>query len=252
MGFLSGAKNVVGFLTIFPVGMDSDGLRKAAEHIYLFPLVGALLGFIAGGFGWLALQVLPPLVVGVLTLGVLEIVIGFHHMDGLLDFGDGVMASGPQSRKIDAMRDRNLGTGGLASGIIVFLTTAFSFAYLSPLFIIPALIIAETSAKFSMVVVASAGKSARDGMNTYFVELMHSRRGAYRLLVALVASLVVGFVFFRFIGLVTIAVGIVTALAMVGIARRHFGGVTGDVFGATNEIARMICILGVLVMIPWV
>ncbi len=251
MGFLNGAKNVLAFLTIFPVGMDHNGFRKAADHIYLFPFVGALLGFIAGGIGWLILHVLPPLVVGALTLSVLEIFIGFHHMDGLFDFGDGVMANGSKNKKIGAMRDQNIGTGGLVLGIMVFLATALSFAYLSPLFIIPALILVETSAKFSMVVVAAVGKSARRGMNTSFVELMHTKHGTYRFLVALLASLAVGLVFFGLIGLITIAVSIGTALAMVGVTHMHFGGVTGDILGATNEISRMICILSVLVMIQW-
>ncbi len=249
MGALSEAKNVVAFLTILPVGMDPDYLNKAAKHIYLFPLIGAFIGFLAGGFGWLGLHVFPPLVVGMLALGFIILLSGFHHTDGLLDLGDGVMAMGPPIKKIKVMHDQKVGTGGVVLGLMVFLTTAFCIAELGLLYVIPALIIAETSAKFSMVVVAMAGKSAHKGMNTYFVNAMHDTYGKYRFLIALIVSLTLALIFLRFMGLITTAVGIIAGLVMVRIARRHFNGVTGDVFGATNEITRMMCIITILVII---
>lgn len=252
MGALKGVKNVAGFLTILPVGMDPDCLSEAAKHIYLFPLIGALIGLLAGGLGWLSLHVFPPLVVGMLVLGSIILLSGLNHTDGLLDFGDGIMAMGTPKRKIRVMHDQKVGTGGVVLGLIVFLTTVICIAELGPIYIIPALIIAETSAKFSIVVAAMAGKSAHKGMNTFFVNAMHDTYGGHRFLIALIASLVIALIFLRFMGPIIIAVGITAGLMMVEIARRHFNGVTGDVFGATNEITRMTCIIAILVMIRWV
>ena len=251
MGTLSGVKNVVGFLTILPVGIDPDGLSKAAKHIYLFPLIGALIGFLAGAFGWLGLHVFPPLVVGMLALGFIIILSGFHHTDGLLDFGDGVMAHGSPKRKIRVMHDQKVGTGGIALGLVTLLTTAFCIAELGILYIIPALIVAEVSAKFSMIVAATAGGSAHKGMNTHFVNAMHDAHRHYRFLIALIISITLALVFLRSIGPIVVAVGITSALVMAAIAHRHFNGVTGDVFGATNEITRMMCIIAMLAMLRW-
>ena len=251
MEYLSGIKNVVGFLTILPVGMDPDGLSEAAKHIYLFPLIGALIGFLAGALGWLGLHVLPPSVVGALVLGFITILSGFHHTDGLLDFGDGVMAHGSPKRKIKVMHDQKVGAGGVALGLMTLLITAFCIAELGILYIVPALIIAEVSAKFSMIVAATAGRSAHEGMNTHFVNAMHDARGHYRFLAALIVSLTLALVFLRFMGLIVVAVGTISALVMAAIAHRHFNGVTGDVFGATNEITRMMCIITILVMLRW-
>ncbi len=39
---------------------------------------------------------------------------------------------------------------------------------------------------------------------------------------------------------------VVTGLVIVAIAHKHFNGVTGDVFGATNELARMVCVVVLL------
>ncbi|MCK5628791.1 adenosylcobinamide-GDP ribazoletransferase [Candidatus Bathyarchaeota archaeon] len=53
-------------------------------------------------------------------------------------------------------------------------------------------------------------------------------------------------------GLLVVLVAILTSLFMVGIAHRHFGGVTGDVLGATNELSRMVSLIALLALIPWV
>ena len=251
MRIFEGFKSVIGFLTILPVGKSSD-LAQVAKHMYLFPLVGAFVGFLAGSVGWLGLHLLPATVVGVLVLGFLIFLNGFHHIDGLLDFGDGVMTQGSSSRKIDAMHDERVGTGGVGLGLVILLMTAFCIAELEVTHIIPALIAAEVLAKFSMVVVATSGKSAYEGMSTNFIEAMHDNHGNYRFSVAFISSLGIALVSLKIIGLVMLAMAIFCALAMVVIANRQFKGVTGDIFGATNEITRAACIIAILVMLRWV
>ena len=53
-------------------------------------------------------------------------------------------------------------------------------------------------------------------------------------------------------GAVVILAGILTSLVMVAIAHRNFNGVTGDVFGATNELARLVSLIALLAVIAWV
>jgi len=43
-----------------------------------------------------------------------------------------------------------------------------------------------------------------------------------------------------------VLVGFFTALALMWISKRNFRGVTGDVFGATNDISRLTSLLAVL------
>jgi adenosylcobinamide-GDP ribazoletransferase len=108
-------KNLLSFLTVIPIKMDKDILSDCAKGMFLFPLIGAFIGLIAGVFGWVAFQFLPNLVAGVLVLGLLLIITGLHHTDGLLDFGDGIMAHGSPERKIEIMHDQLTGAGGLYS-----------------------------------------------------------------------------------------------------------------------------------------
>ncbi len=242
-------KNVFAFLTVLPLRMDMDCLADSARLMWLFPLVGAVLGFIAGAFGWLISYFLPFMVVGALSLSVLLLLTGLHHTDGLLDFGDAVMYNGTAERKIEIMHDQLTGAGALGLGIMTYIVTAFAFVALGGKVsiggftvpaIFPALVVVEMSAKLAMVVATWAGKAVHEGMNSTFMSAMHGRSGNARLSAALILSVAVAIPILWLPGFVTVVAGVFSGLIMVAIAHRHFKGVTGDVLGATNEIARMV------------
>ena len=250
-------RNLLSFLIVLPFGMDENLLSDSALFMFLFPLVGALIGLLAGLFGWVCLFFfLPSLIVGALVLGVLLLLTGLHHTDGLLDFGDGVMAHGSPERKIEIMHDQLTGAGGLTLGIMTFLVTAFSIAELVrpntvwgiPV-IVSGLVVVEVSAKLSMVVGAWAGKAVHQGMASSFLEAMHGSKGAVRLLAALVISLGIAVPLLWLKGAIAVLAAIIASLVMVGVSHRHFKGVTGDVLGATNEIARMVSVVVLVAII---
>jgi len=244
-------KSLFSFLTILTPTMDKDCFTDAAKAMFLFPLVGAFIGLLAGLFGWVTSQVLPSLVVGALVLGLLLLITGVHHTDGLLDFGDGVMAHGSAERKIEVMHDQLTGAGGLSLGIMTFLITALSVAELNTGIIIQGVVVAEVSAKLSMVVGAWAGQAAHQGMASPFLEAMHGKKGTARLIAALVISFGITLPLLWLVGAVALLVAILTSLIMVGISHKHFKGVTGDVLGATNELTRMVSLITLLAMIRW-
>ncbi|MGA2386619.1 MAG: adenosylcobinamide-GDP ribazoletransferase [Candidatus Bathyarchaeia archaeon] len=244
-------KNLLSFLTIFPVAMDKDMLTDCAKGMWAFPLIGAFIGLIAGVFGWVAYHFVPGIVVGGLVLAVLLLITGLHHTDGLLDFGDGVMAHGTPEHKIEVMHDQLTGAGGLALGMMTLLISALALGQLKIGLIVGGVIAVEASAKLSMVVMAWAGKSVHQGMNSPFLEAMHGGKGDLRLIVALLLSLAVALPLLRWAGVLVVFAGVLTSLVMTAVAHRHFGGVTGDVFGATNEITRMVCVIVLLAVVAW-
>ena len=238
--------------------MDKDLLTDCARNMWAFPLIGAFLGLLSGLFGWVTYHFLPDIVAGALVLAVLLWMTGLHHMDGLLDFGDGVMAHGTFERKIEVMHDRFTGAGAIGLVIMTYLVTALAFGELGrnvfianfgvPL-IVPALIVVELCAKLSMVVVAWAGKSVHQGMNSPFLEAMHGSKGNLRLAAALIISFVVAILLLLWTGIFVLIAGLITGLIMVVVAHKHFNGVTGDVFGATNELTRLVCVVVLLAVI---
>jgi len=245
-------KSLFSFLTILTPTMDKDCFTDAAKTMFLFPLVGAFIGLMAGLFGWVTSHFLPSLVVGALVLGFLLLITGLHHTDGLLDFGDGVMAHGSPERKVEVMHDQLTGAAGLSLGIMTFLITAFAIAELDTGTIIQSLIVVEVSAKLSMVVGAWAGKDVYQGMASPFLEAMHGKKGTARLIVALALSLGTALPLLWLAGVVVVLAAIITSLIMVRISHRHFKGVTGDVLGATNELSRMVSLIILLAVIAWV
>jgi adenosylcobinamide-GDP ribazoletransferase len=244
-------KSLFSFLTSIPLSMDKDMLTDAAKSMFLFPLIGAFIGLLAGLFGWVTSQFLPSLVVGALVLGFLLLITGLHHTDGLLDFGDGVMAHVSPERKIEVMHDQLTGAGGLSLGIITFLVTALSIAELNTGIIIQGIIVVEVSAKLSMVIGAWAGRAVHEGMSSSFLEAMHGKKGTARLIVALALSFGITLPLLWLAGAVAVLAAIMASLIMVGISHRHFKGVTGDVLGATNELTRMVSLITLLAVIGW-
>jgi adenosylcobinamide-GDP ribazoletransferase len=251
-------KNLLAFLTVLPFRMDMKYLADSAQLIWLFPLVGALLGLLAGVFGWAAGLVLPTLVSGALTLAVLLLLTGLHHTDGLLDFGDAVMYHGTKERKIEIMHDQFTGAGAVGFGLMTYLITAFAFGelgstvsifgYAVPL-VVPALIVVELGAKLSMVVATWAGRAVHEGMNSPFMAAMHGKSGGARLAAAMALTFLVAVPLLAVAGAVTALAAVVSALVMVAVAHRNFGGVTGDVLGATNELVRMVAVVVLLAVL---
>jgi adenosylcobinamide-GDP ribazoletransferase len=231
--------------------MDEDGVAQAAEFMPSFPILGAMIGLATGTLVWVFGNFLPSLIVGMLGLAFILLITGVHHVDGLLDFGDAVMFRGSPDEKIRVMHDQFTGAGGLSLGLVVLLTTAFSIAALDHTIVIQSMVASEATAKFSMVLLASAGKSAHKGLNTPFVKAMHGKPRGFRLATAFGLLFAISMVALQIVGLALMLAGLLAALTMLMLSRRQFGGITGDVMGATNEVTRLASLLAVLVVGKW-
>ncbi|EHP84486.1 adenosylcobinamide-GDP ribazoletransferase [Methanotorris formicicus] len=49
--------------------------------------------------------------------------------------------------------------------------------------------------------------------------------------------------------IIAIITAIITGLCMAKIAKKHFGGVNGDILGASNEITRTVVLIAIIVSI---
>jgi adenosylcobinamide-GDP ribazoletransferase len=231
--------------------MDADGFTQAAWCMPIFPLIGAAIGLVVGIGVWFLESALPQLVSAMIGLGLLYMINGVQNLDGLLDFGDGLMYHGSKSAKLRVMADPTTGAGGFTLGIVVVLITAFSLASVPTSLIMLSLVVSEASAMFAMVLATGAGKSAHKGMSVVFIEAMRRKRGL-RLSICTATMVVVSFLALRLTGLIVVVGSTATALVVLRISNRNFGGVTGDVLGAVHELGRLISLLLVLVFLKWV
>lgn len=237
--FLSAFRSGFGFLTTLPVGISMEGIENLMKHIYLFPVVGAILGIILAIFGLVSSALFQPILASIIILISIYYFSGFNHIDGLADFGDGVAAHGTKEKKISAMRDIAVGTGGFVFCLIALLGVFVSLVSIQEtgvfLLLPHALIVAETSAKQSMVTVAAFGRRLHAGFGAMTVD--NTKRSD--LIIGTIFSVAVCYIVLGVIGLETFIISQLAGLLVLNTANRHFGGVSGDVVGAANEIGRL-------------
>jgi adenosylcobinamide-GDP ribazoletransferase len=102
------------------------------------------------------------------------------------------------------------------------------------------ILLSEIVAKFSMVLMAGLGNSASIGSNSPFMDSMKDKK---RLLVAGIITIIPFIIVGEMNGFIVFASGIVVTMFLVGLSTKNFGGITGDVMGASNEITRLSSLL---------
>lgn len=231
--------SVFSFLTIIPT--SNANLETIAKYMYLFPIVGITIGLLVGGFAYgLSFVGLEPLIVGLLVMASIAIITGIHHTDGLGDFADGLMAKGSKEKKLGAMKDLSTGSAGVVTIVLYIVGMIIALSQSSGFDLFKAILLSEILAKFSMVLMASIGKSAALGSNSPFVSLMKDKK---KLAAALVLTIIPLLVIGGQEGMIVFGAGIALTLFLVGLSTRSFGGITGDVLGATNELTRLSSLL---------
>lgn len=224
------------FTTILPLGKPQN-IEDFARHSWLYPVAGYVIALLTAVPVFFITK--NPLAAAVATGGVLFLS-GAHHLDGLLDFGDGLMAQGNREKRIHALTDRYIGAGGVAAGLVI---TLLLFAGLqSVTLIIPALIIGEVCAKFSMEFLTAYGTPFKEGMHSY----LHKFSRPYFPFLSLLLCLPLIFLPVTLLQLAAAAlIMIICPTVLLAVSQRLFGGVNGDVVGASNEITRAFVIIAI-------
>lgn len=237
---LNSLRALLQFTTILPLGNTAD-FPQFAKRSFLYPLAGYVTGGLAG---LAAFWISEPGIRAAVAIAALLIITGANHFDGLLDFGDGLMAHGGRERRINALTDRQIGAGGFAAGTVILLLT---FAALSSsIHILTALIIAEVFAKFSMSFLTAYGTPFREGLHA----ALHREAKPWFPLIAAVFCLPLAFLPVPFLPLLGAAIAaLLVPSILLMLSYRLFGGVNGDVVGASGEITRAV-VLCALVLIP--
>jgi adenosylcobinamide-GDP ribazoletransferase len=232
---------VIAFLTVLPAGKEHD-IRYVAKNMYLFPSVGIIIGAAVGAMAFGISPYLHPLVVGLLVTGSFVIITGVHHTDALADFADGLMAKGDKESKRKAMRDPAVGSAGVAALVMYFagMIVVFNVGSMQGYGILLAIITAEVIAKYLMVLLAHRGISAWEGFSSPFTGAMKDKR---KVLAA--TGIMIATVWFAgsYAGFAALAVSLGIAALMKYASDKSFGGISGDVLGATNEVTRLSSLL---------
>jgi adenosylcobinamide-GDP ribazoletransferase len=239
------------FLTILPL----KDIGEVPEHevgsaAMFFPLVGLFEGAVFLLLSTLLLKIFPP----ELTNGFLVIAIvlmnGGLHIDGLSDTFDAVASRGNEETKLAVMKESTVGPAGVTSVVLVLL---LKYLLLNALFFHSTLktynsllLLFPVVSRWTMVAAIFHGKSAKqNGLGRIFIE----HTGVKELWVATVVTVLICTLtltltsvlhLLSFHLMFVLPALYIFSFVSVLFLHKNFGGMTGDSFGAVNEIAVLL------------
>src|ERR687885_722045 len=230
---------LLAFFTVLPMAAPVPSLEEAARKAYLLPFVGLLVGLPGAAL---------LLVASTLALGTTLLAAGLHHTDGVLDVGDALMVRESPLRRREILKDVHVGAGAVGALFIVYappLASLAALADVSPLRAAAALLAGEVAARSAMLLLLVFGQPAEaSSSSVHFVRSLKrgSRRGA-ALAFALALPPLISLPLGRAALLLALVTPAATALFAITLAKRAFGGISGDIAGATGELARAVLLV---------
>ncbi|WP_225869201.1 MULTISPECIES: adenosylcobinamide-GDP ribazoletransferase [unclassified Nocardioides] len=238
----------IGMLTALrvpPVLQVSPGLATGA--LLLAPLAVLPLGAAVGLALWAGGRLeLPAAAVAFVALALLATGSRALHLDGLSDVADGLTSSYDRERSLAVMKSGTAGPAGVAAVVLVLGAQAAALTWFVPwagevrTAVVASAAVCASRAALWITCSVLAPPAREDGLGVTFTRRVPLAVtvigwGALAALAALVDPVR---------GPVTV---LVAGLVVAGLTRhavRRFGGVTGDVFGASIEVALAVLLIG--------
>jgi len=185
---------------------------------------------------------LPALVAAVLLIGLTAWWSRGLHLDGLADTADGLAVSSDSARALEVMRRSDIGPTGVVTVVVVLLLQMAALSVLLSSRAGAALVVLALLASRQVLAVAcrSGVPAARpDGLGAGVAGSVSLPAVVLSGLLAMAVGVLFGGLAGArwYAGPLVVLAASVAAMALVATARRRLGGVTGDVLGATVEIA---------------
>jgi adenosylcobinamide-GDP ribazoletransferase len=227
----------VQFLTRLPVPrvrFDPNSLSRAAKF---FPVVGLMIGLGASVLQHIAAPHLSRPLVALLVLTFLVLITSGLHEDGLADTADGFGGGWNREQVLTILRDSRIGSFG-ALALVLSVLARFLLLSNLPANRFTALVVsAHVLCRWTTLPLSYFLPPAResDGQGARIAQKISPAS----LLVGTLLSFAIVFYFMRTGFWIPVLVSLViTALSGLYYSRR-IGGVTGDCFGATNQLTEI-------------
>ena len=268
---MNGLRSAIGFLTILPLAPSgAPGPLVSARG--WFPLVGLLLGLIlasleilrmlmlqAGSSGWYGYAPLPVtypvflnhtiLLWSVLLVVILVVLTRALHLDGFMDSCDALLGGFDRERRMAILRDPNVGAFAVVGVICLLLVKVAAMIGLPTTGAdrLPVLLLFPCLSRWAMLLTMELYPYVRsNGIGTAFFD---GGQGRFRwqLILGFVFTLAVSVTLAGMVGLVLLAAACAVAWGTGAWATRLLGGVTGDIYGAVNELTEVTVLLLALI-----
>ncbi|OBR96155.1 MULTISPECIES: adenosylcobinamide-GDP ribazoletransferase [Clostridium] len=232
---------MVQFMTRIPINKsfscEQENFRRGTVFM---PVIGLLVGGIQWIVYKLCIMVLPisVSVAIILLLGIM--LTGALHLDGLGDMSDGFFAFKGNDKIIEIMKDSRIGSYACATIVMDIILKYSLLCSIVPRFSF-IIIAAPVIGRFSIVFIAFIGKTAKKtGTGNFFI----GNIGKLQMFLALVVTIAI-----LLCGMnpkyaaIMIPSALIMALLINVFCNKKIGGLTGDLFGADNEMVEILTMI---------
>jgi adenosylcobinamide-GDP ribazoletransferase len=230
------------FLTSIPIPVMREDWNRPltqqqfARSLVYYPLVGLILGGMLCAIYWACSSLLPLVLTDAIIIGSLAYFTGALHLDGLIDTFDG-LAGGHKSpeRRLQIMKTPDVGAVGVVAGIVLLLLQFSALSSVPQSHIYIALLLMPVLSRWAMAYAvfqypygreSGMGKELKSGSNNWVLPVAS--------LSALIFAIIIG----GWLGAITMAVVWLLTVALASFFKTKFNGLTGDTYGAINEISE--------------
>lgn len=241
--FLTGLQ----FLSRIRLVQQNDwSYERFSNSVRYFPLVGAVVGGVMALASYVLLILLPTIGIVIPSVGATAVLVamwlylgGGLTCDGFMDTMDGVFSGRDREKMLTIMKDSRVGANGVV-GFVMLTMLKWAMLMSLPIHVVPmAFFLSAVLGKLSMVLSIVLYPYARqDGIGKMFQLCANRRTLIIGLLCAIVCVVPFGFVG---IGCMAIAMGVSIYLGRY--VSRVLGGLTGDVYGAINEMIEVVVLI---------
>lgn len=220
--------------------------RPLSFALCFFPLVGVVIGFFL--FGWMKLSLFlgfGDTLFAVVALLISAMVSGGIHLDGFCDTCDALSSQQSRERKLEILKDSHTGAFAIicCTLFLLFHFACFNEAYpllqnetnMLTISIIPVLV-RTLSGLFATILPNASGS----GLLATFTNAIDGGRARLILFLEVIFVSGVFLMIDLWSGFFVLMGAVVTSCYYIGMSKKKFGGITGDLAGFFLELCQVI------------
>jgi adenosylcobinamide-GDP ribazoletransferase len=237
MGILHELLLAFQFMTRIPIRSLPHRPGALARAAKFFPVVGLVIGLVASGIHHVLLPYVSGRILAITLLSYLILITGALHEDGLADSADGFVGGWSKQQVLEIMHDSRIGTYGAIAIVLSLLWRFVLITNVAPARLPAILVAGSVLCRWTSLPLGFFLPYARaeDGVGGYIAGRLPISSFLWGTFFALLS---VGAVLRRaslWPWLITIAITLASAFYF----RRRIQGVTGDCFGAVNQVTEI-------------
>ncbi len=247
--------SAISFLTLLPTCWPASITAQTISNSRAwFPLIGLLIGLALVGIERGARELFPVYLTAALLVAFLIIITRGLHLDGLMDTCDGLFGGQTSERRREIMQDSHVGAFAVVGGsgvLILKYGALISLLSLNAPGKEGALLLFPAFSRWTMVLLLVVFRYARArGLGAPFHRGNRGNAGiatAVATIMVMAAATLLGG-----IGGAVMLVGVSLLVLLLGLGMSHLlGGLTGDAYGAANELAEVAVLMASVALLPY-